>query len=332
MVNGITGQPFKKAFVIERFNSSNGRNSLMLTDIEWQQLNAIDKPVLCISKEFYETWKAAESGNFFRQIVPTDANGWFEIVPSTICDSCKLIVFAKNYLTVTINNDDFELEADNRVKIQQVKMFRAAKIRLQTWAEGSYNRSRPTVWPECVIDKQNNPSWVDDFLNGVDAIGIGSRIRLNKQACFPVPAGLNFTLQLRYIYNDVEKTWASLTVARNVNLEQGQVLDLGRHQILRPVPLFISVFNSSEQAVEGVPVNARDQYGQQTSSTDENGVALFELAPDAKGQFIVEYDGDNDSSIDDLREEVPYEITGPEDANTIYTLRVSDKLLYNLFK
>ncbi len=339
IVNGITGQPVEKAFVIDMYGNG-GRNLSMLTGAEWQKLNTIERAISRFDKEFSEAWRIVDSCYSFTQIAPTDANGWFKMTPGAGEDYHKLIVFAKDYLTVIINVDGFESEADNWVKIPQVKLFGAAKIRVQTWAEGSYDRSRPKVRPECIIDKQNNPSWVDDFLTGRDAEGstFMNRIRidfcvdLNEQACFPVPAGLNLTLQLRPLYSNAEKNWVSLTVARNVNLEQGQVLDLGRHQILRPVPLLVSVLNSSEQAVEGVPVNACDQYGRQTSNTDENGTAIFELAPDAKGQFVVEYDTDSNSSTDDLHEEIPYEITGPEDANTVYTLRAPDTLLYNLFK
>jgi len=340
VVNGITGQPVEKAFVIDMFARNSGRNLAMLTDAQWQQLNDIDRTLSRFNKEFSETCNAVDSCYSFTQITTTDANGWFEMTPGTGRNFYKLVVFAKNYLTVIIDDDDFETQTDNRVKVPQTKLFGAAKVIVQAWAQDSYDRIRPKVWPECIIDKQNNPSWVDDFLTGWDADGSTFMedirndfcVDLNKQACFPVPAGLNLTLQLRPRYGDIEENWASLTVARNINLQQGQVLNLGRHQIPRPVPLFVSVLNSSEQAVEGVPVNAFDQYGRQTSNTDENGTVIFELAPDAKGRFVVEYDADNDSSTDDLREHKPYEITGPEDANTVYTLRVPDELLYNLFK
>ena len=340
VIDGITGQPVEKAFVIDKDSSNSGRNLSMLTDAHWQQINAIDRPVSRSDKEFRQAWKAVDSCYSFSQIVPTDADGWFEMSPSPGRDFSKLVVFAKDYLTVIIDDDDFEPETEDRAKVSQTKLFAAAKIRLQIWAESSYDRNRPHVWPECIIDRQNNPGWIDDFLACWDAKGSTFMddirkdfcVDLNEQACFPVPAGLNLTLQLRPRYGDVEKNWAPLTVAKNVNLKQGQVLNLGRHQILRPIPLFVSVLNSSEQAVEGVPVNACDQYGRQTSNTDENGTAIFDLAPDAKGQFVVEYDADNNSSTDDLREHTPYEITGPEDANTVYTIQLSDKMLESLFK
>ncbi len=331
IVNGITGQPVEKAFVIDMYGNG-GRNLSMLIDAEWQKLNTIERAISRFDKEFSEAWRIVDSCYSFTQIAPTDANGWFEITPGAGDDYHKLIVFAKDYLAVIINVDGFESEANNWIKIPQVKLFGAAKIRVQTWAKGSYDRYRPKVWPQYIIDKKNNPDWAEDFRAGRDAIRINLIVNLNQQTFFPVPAGLNLTLQLRPLYSDAEKNWASLTVARNVNLEQGQILDLGRHQILRPVPMFVVVLNSTEQAVEGVPINACDQYGQQTSNTDENGIAIFELAPDAKGQFVVEYDADNDSSTDNLREEIPYEITSTKDANSIYTMNLSNELLLHLFK
>jgi len=33
-----------------------------------------------------------------------------------------------------------------------------------------------------------------------------------------------------------------------------------------------------------------------------------------------------------LREAIPYEIAGPEDANSVFTITVSDEVLYQLFK
>ncbi|GAG39281.1 unnamed protein product, partial [marine sediment metagenome] len=183
VVNGMTNQPVEKAFVIDMYARNSGRNLSMLTNAEWQQLNAFDRAVSRFDKEFSEAWRAVDSCYSFSQITTTDANGWFEMTPGAGRYFYKLVVFAKDYLTVIIDDDDFESEADNRVKAPQTKLFVAAKILVQTWAEGSYDRSRPKVRPECIIDKQNNPSWVDDFLTGRDAEGSTFMNRIRNDFC-----------------------------------------------------------------------------------------------------------------------------------------------------
>jgi len=48
----------------------------------------------------------------------------------------------------------------------------------------------------------------------------------------------------------------------------------------------------------------------------------------SSGEFGVMYDDDDVY----LRKTIPYEIAGPEDANSVYTLQISDEMLYHLFK
>ncbi len=338
VVDGTNGEPMEGAFVVDSSGSSSGTNLSTVTGEQWDALHALPNEVSRKDKTYAKVLSdiCYESS----KLVRTDSNGWFELTLPKKRSFSKVVIFDQNYLTVITDRRKCTSEEDNCFAVPLTRLFPAAKVIVETWAEGSYDRNRPKVWPECVIDKTNNPGWVHDLLacwdvegsTFMDDIRNDFIIHLNEKESFPVPAGLNMQLQLRPRYGDIEQGWAPMIIAENVNLQQDEILDLGRHQILRAFTILVLVLNSAEQAVEGVPVNACDQYGRQTSNTDENGTALFELAPDAKGRFVVEYDADNDSSTDDLREHKPYEITGPEDANTVYTLRVPDELLYNLFK
>jgi hypothetical protein len=96
--------------------------------------------------------------------------------------------------------------------------------------------------------------------------------------------------------------------------------------------VFAEVLNSAGQPIEGVPVTAVSRYGKKISNTDEDGIALFYLARDAAGEFVVEYKQGDEPGALDLREAIPYEIARPEDANIVYTLQVSDEIIYHLFK
>jgi hypothetical protein len=112
-------------------------------------------------------------------------------------------------------------------------------------------------------------------------------------------------------------------------LGQGEVLDLGRIKIKRAFNLFAEVYNSMGAAVEGLPVKARDQYGEVVSNTDDNGVAMFTVARDSRGQFVIEYEPPDGQGGPHLRQTVPYEVTGPQDANSVYSFKVSDEIVYH---
>jgi hypothetical protein len=123
-----------------------------------------------------------------------------------------------------------------------------------------------------------------------------------------------------------------MTLGRDLNLKQGQVLDLGRIEIKRVFNVFAEVQRSTGEPVEGLPVKACDQYGQIISNTDHEGVAMFSVARDSRGEFVVEYKPPEPETALHLRESVPYQITGPEDANSVYEFSVSDEIIYQLLK
>jgi hypothetical protein len=79
-------------------------------------------------------------------------------------------------------------------------------------------------------------------------------------------------------------------------------------------------------------VIARDQYGEIIGTTDHEGLAMFSVARDSKGEFVVEYTPPETEAASHLRESVPYQITGPDDANSIYEFTVSDEIVYQLLK
>jgi hypothetical protein len=64
-------------------------------------------------------------------------------------------------------------------------------------------------------------------------------------------------------------------------------------------------------------------------NSDEKGVCRFNLCPYTEGEFGVHYEGEEDL---DLRETIPYEIAGPNDANSAYAFQISDEMLDHLFK
>jgi hypothetical protein len=63
---------------------------------------------------------------------------------------------------------------------------------------------------------------------------------------------------------------------------------------------------------------------------DEDGVAIANVPPGSKGEFVISY---YDSvTKTHLREGITYEVAAEEDAGKQFTLQISDEMLYQLFK
>lgn len=332
VVHGITGKPMEGTFVIDSRGICSQRNLSMLTPEQWDALydlpanpSAHDKGVAQLQK-----------GNYycFTKLVQTDDNGWFEMTVPPKRDFYAFVVFQEDYLSVFVRNDKFEQDSNGGIAVHVTKLFPAAKVIVEPWVEG-WDRGLLGIWPKWVINKDDNPDWVQDFLAGCEkGLTKGIRedfaLRPNKPQSFYVPAGLNLQIQLRFPH---VKNLSPITIAERVNLQQGETLDLGRQEIQLVVKVFVKVMDPTGSPVEGLPVTAlSSRYGGVTHNTDENGVVQFDMAEYSQGEFVVEYAGGDDPDAMHLREAIPYEIAGPEDVNCVYTLQVSDEMLYQLFK
>ena len=113
-------------------------------------------------------------------------------------------------------------------------------------------------------------------------------------------------------------------------MQQGETYDLGRHTFQSALKVSVKVVDFTAEPVEGVPVSNKsgDRYWGVAHNTDENGIARFNVCSYSRGEFGVSYHEDQLH----LRETIPYEIGGPNDANSVYTLQISDEMLEHLFK
>jgi hypothetical protein len=274
----------------------------------------------------------------------TDKTGRFELKRPGHIRAYKFEVSEPNYLAVLIENDLFKEDSNGNFELPLTRMFPAAKVVVDLWVDENYFKEQerpryPDFWPEWIVDANINPPWAKDLLAAcIDDYheGISRDYGLDTRAgprSFYVPAELNFQLQFRpwmRVY-PCQTDWAPMTFPHSINLRQGEVLDLGRVEIKRALTLFVELTDSTGQPREGVPVTACDQYGRATSNTGEDGFAVFKLAHDSKGQLVVESPS-KAAEMPRLRQTIPYEITGPEDANTVYTIQLSDKMLESLFE
>ncbi len=330
VVNGITGEPMPGVFVIDMDGSCSQRNLSMHTLEQWDALHdlpanpsAHDKGVAQL-RNYYS----------FTKLVQTDDNGCFEMTVPPKRDFYELVVFEENYLSVFVPKGRLKPDDDGGVAVPVTKLFPAAKVIVEPRVEG-WDRGLLAIYAKWIIDKNDNPVWVQDFLAGCKkgrhkGIRKEFSLRPNKPQSFYVPAGLNLHIILHTPYN---KEYSSITIAEHLNVQQGETLDLGRQEIQLAVKVFVKVTDSTGSPVEGLPVTALSgRYGGVTHNTDENGVVQFDMAQYSQGEFVVEYDSGDDPNAMHLREAIPYEITGPEDANSVYILQVSDEMLYHLFK
>jgi len=69
--------------------------------------------------------------------------------------------------------------------------------------------------------------------------------------------------------------------------------------------------------------------GHRAIAGDANGIAKFMVPPYYKARFSVGY---RDKHNKYISESITYETNGPQDANNIFTLQISDELLYQIFK
>ena len=194
--------------------------------------------------------------------------------------------------------------------------------------------------PQWFVDKERSPAWAEKLLAACgeeadEGVFRGYQLLVRqiqgdyRPHRFLVPAGVSLQLNLRGL-NHIE--WAPITVAEDMKLEQGQLIDLGRHKIVEPFAVFVEVLNSAGAPVEGVPVMVCGGYDPAVSSSDEEGIAIFEFVGYSKGEFVVECDTDEDVGNSTIREATAFKIRGPEDANSVFTLRVSDAMLASLFE
>jgi len=275
----------------------------------------------------------------------TDKSGTFRLSRPGERVAYKFTVFAQDYLPVFIENDLFKQDLDGNFQLPLTRMFPAAKVVVDLWVDENYFKEQklpryPDFWPEWIVDPNINPPWAKDLLDACINDyheGISRDYSLYTRAgprSFYVPAELYLQLQFRpwmRVYPR-QTGWAPMTFPHSIKLRQGDVLDLGRVEIKRTLPLFVDVTNSYGEPVEGVPVTAVSQYGKVTHNSDEHGTTIFNLAHDSKGQFVVEYKPDEESTDPALSQAIPYQITGPQDANSTYTMTVSDEILGALFK
>jgi hypothetical protein len=322
VVHGLTGEPMPGAFVIGFISSSHG-NLSMITDQQWQALHALPaepdladpavKPI-CQIYGVKKIVRTDELGNFQMSFRPGEIYGF--------------IAFEKDYLGLMHRRHALITDQSGQAEIPVMKLYPAATVMVEACTDAEHI----SIWPRWIIDENENPAWVRQFLATDDRkesmFTYDAWIEQNKVQSFHVPAGLMLLVKLDTPY---DRQFCPIEIPRVIHLAQGQVLDLGRHQFKPALEVYVQVTNSQGQAVEGVPVRVlRDgNISSVSHNTDESGLAQFSVVPYSSGRFGVSCQSEDGEY---LTETIPYQVGGNADSGRQFTLQLSDKILELLFK
>ena len=205
LVDGSTGEPMPGAFVIAQSSIYTTRNLCQITPEQWQMLHALsanpsaDDENLAPLRKIY----------VFYEIVRADENGWFQIKFQPGGKYYGLVVFEENYLGVKYHKSTLKPDKDNRIEIGLIKLFPAAKVIVETSAETPAGPGYPVIGHRWIIDKNDNPGWVSEFLSIEDDPEISFAYRQrnrNRTLTFPVPTELNMQIELRASW---DRRWCS---------------------------------------------------------------------------------------------------------------------------
>ena len=339
VVHGITSEPMEGAFVIGRKSICGRKNLSVVTVEQWDALHALPQSTSTSDKALSDVLKPVREVYEFKKIVRTNSSGWFEMQLPSREHIEGFTVFEENYLTVDASRYIVKPNENGEAAVPSTKLFPAATVIFKPCLSGEKYDPIRGKW---LIDENDNPDWVRDFLATCEKRHLGTRrsfyIPTNtRQSCY-VPAGLNLQIQFSNLRPGMPAEWSPVTIpAETINLQQGHTLDLGIYTFEpnQPVKIIVEVVNSAGEPVEGVPIG-RWKNGNQWGAahiTNAEGIAQFTVDQHSSGEFVVLCYKDTEKPRKlHLYEALPYELGGQEDANNVYTLSLSDEMAYNLFK
>jgi len=331
VVEGLTGRPVAGAFIIATGWFT--KDFSAITPEQWQLLRELPANPSGDELALEPVRKICN----FEKIIRSESDGTFYLSFGPSDNFYQLIVFEQDCLHVAHRRDRFEPDEYNYVQLPESRLYPAARLTIEPNVEPENRKGRLIAW--WYINEDNNPPWAKDIIayhktRKASFTHLLKRdLGFNKPQIIQVPAGVNMQIRLEYIGRGKGKKWWCPVFTETFNASQGETVDLGRHSpFAQEMPIYVEVVDSGGEPLEGVGIKHLDMSGSyfgQTHITDANGIAEFAVPPYYKGEFCVGYIDGNKKFI---KESLFYETNGPEDANDVYTLRLSDEILYNLFK
>jgi len=315
VVDGVTGAPMEGVFAAACEGS---RNLAVIKPEQWGRFRRLPRNPPITDALFQEL---RDDNLLIRAITRTDKKGRFELRSEPGEGPYPIVAFEKDFM-IFVRKYFPDPNEGECIQVPTIRLYPAAQVSVGCYTEGGHTGFKPIFHAKA----EGNPPWIRPFLESHrsgDVLHHG--IRTNRDYKFYMPACLNLRIELRTA--SLSK-WCSLILEEEFHFEQGEVFDLGQIQLERKMNVCLQVLNSSGEGVEGVCV-ALGATGTRRN-TDEQGYVIFDVAPYSKGEFVVDGEQSNGNSSA-LREVLPYSFGGPKDANSVYTLKLSDEMVGMLF-
>ncbi len=117
-----------------------------------------------------------------------------------------------------------------------------------------------------------------------------------------------------------------------ISCKQGETINLGKIYFGEEIPVFIRVTDSSGNELHGVEVRHTNEddilYYSHKAVIDANRIAKFQVPVDIKTVFLVGRTGPNFKNI---KQSLPYQPKGLEDANATFIFQLIDEIVRDLF-
>jgi hypothetical protein len=335
VVHAITGEPMPRVIVLCTSGQPEGIS--LITAEQWQAIHGLGDDFCFDSNALAPLRKDADLSMLTR----TGEQGGFHVnfTPGKDNEFRTFAAVEEGYLVGHTGRRQLKMDQDNHANVPDIKLFPAAKIVLEPQVEKTKNP--PCVRASWRVAPEDNPEWADalPFLRGA------ALLSSNAVGHMDISAGFNVQVTLR-ADSTTEKPnprWSPIII-KEINVKQGETLDLGaltfEPTLQIYVPIYVEVIDSLGEPVEGVTVrHVRNRHGRRYwDNTGVDGIATFSAPTNSAGEFSIYahrgefnvYGPDRDESA--FKQSISYEIAGPEDANNVYTLRLSDEILKALFK
>lgn len=332
VVSGITGEPMPGAFVAAA-NYANGDFSL-ITPEQWQKLHELE-PRSSVNEAAPEPLRKIRP---FKHIARTDIAGRFEMTINTSQPFEYITAFEQDYLAVKYDTERekiFTPDENNVIRLPIIRLYPAAKVIIEPYVD--INEPIHEILTAWKLGENNHLGWFDDFCRYYQSAAqfiVNYHFRPQETNSMHIPAGMDIQIRIFVVqprrYGGM--FWCPI-LTDTIRARQGETVDLGRITLEQEMPIFVQVVDSDGNPIEGVGVTHygpdRKHYHDQKHLTDPEGIAEFYVPPYYKGRFVVGY---RDENKKDVTESITYETNGLEDANSVFTLRVPDEMLYRLFK
>ena len=354
VVHGITGGLIAGAIVIHTLMAREV-NVSRLSPQEWSALRAVGPDADPCDPAFapLQTLSTSPSPDAVTCVV-TDQEGRFRISldrSNMSLPSLSLVMAAQDFVPARlqllgrltpplsaplVTTDRFPEDAGGVVTLPPVKLFPAGTMRIHpVVTDAGANGRRQMVALQYRFAPDDTTGWLEDLntsLVGAEQTAIRvQRVSLeaNMNQALYVPAGVSLGLSMI----DPSRTMnLPPRLLGTVRLSPGQVLDLGRVEFTTGVTIVLKIVDPDGKPVAGLPVTCYEEtsgWPQPTSGpSDDFGVTTVTVASPSKGRIPVS--ALNPSTREQMEASIPYQVAGPADVGTEFTLQVSELLLTSL--